>query len=226
MGVFLFYLFFTLFGVVNIVTGIFVENAMAASTSERDVLIKMQMQQQEKHVQDMVNLFSEIDTDGGGQICFAEFERHLNDERAIAYFEAMKLDITDVGTLFQLMDTDHSGSIDIEEFISGCQKLKGESRALDTAVMQYELEDCKKTMNEFVEQNEKQWRLFWSQMAQVGVTAPPGSTTFPKAAPNSWIKAVRSPSLGHSWPLPASRAASRIRRQRLCYGQSPVAWAR
>jgi hypothetical protein len=145
MGVFysylyLFYLFFTLFGIVNVITGIFVESAMQASQGDREILVKSQLATQDKYMKDMLRFFQEIDVDGSGTIGLEEFESNLEDERALAYFEAMKLDISEVKTLFQLMDVDGSGDINVEEFISGCQRLKGETRALDFCMLHYELE--------------------------------------------------------------------------------------
>mmetsp|Transcript_43133 Transcript_43133/g.93978 ORF Transcript_43133/g.93978 Transcript_43133/m.93978 type:complete len:670 (-) Transcript_43133:144-2153(-) len=138
---YLFYVFFTIFGVVNVVTGIFVDSAMEASKSDRSILVKLELQQQEKYLLEMQRLFEEIDVDGSGMIALEEFEKHLNDERALAYFESMKLDISEVGLLFSMIDNDSSGTIDMEEFIAGCQRLKGESRAMDLAIFKCEFEN-------------------------------------------------------------------------------------
>eukprot|EP00411_Alexandrium_monilatum_P108318 CAMPEP_0175792938 /NCGR_PEP_ID=MMETSP0097-20121207/83214_1 /TAXON_ID=311494 /ORGANISM="Alexandrium monilatum, Strain CCMP3105" /LENGTH=406 /DNA_ID=CAMNT_0017104121 /DNA_START=1 /DNA_END=1221 /DNA_ORIENTATION=+ len=137
-ALFLVYLFFTMFGVLNIVTGVFVEAAKEAGQADRDMLIRSQLRYQDKYMRDMMRLFGEIDANGSGKISRGEFHNHLRDERALAYFEALKLDISDANTLFDLLDVDKSGEIDIEEFLSGCQRLKGESRALDLAVLRGE----------------------------------------------------------------------------------------
>ena len=42
-------------------------------------------------------------------------------------------------SLFTLLDFDMSGSIAPEEFLAGCHRLKGEARAQDMALMQYEV---------------------------------------------------------------------------------------
>merc|ERR1712224_970861 len=130
---FVVFIFFMVFAVVNEVTGIFVDSAMQSSLSDREVVINEMLAQKENDILNMQRLFSEIDEDNSGVISFEEFEKRLDDERAIAYFEAMKLDVTDVTMLCTLLDVDNSGCIDIEEFIVGCQRLKGESRSLDIA---------------------------------------------------------------------------------------------
>jgi hypothetical protein len=60
-------------------------------------------------------------------------------ELIIAYFNALKLDVSDAKTLFRLIDYDHSEEIGIDEFLEGCYKLQGESRSLDMKIMQSEV---------------------------------------------------------------------------------------
>jgi len=153
---FLVYLFFTMFGVLNIVTGIFVESAKEAGLADRDMLVRSQMRTQEKYIKDMIRLFQEIDANGSGTISRKEFQWHLTDERALAYFEALKLDISDVSTLFDLLDINKSGRINIEEFLSGCQRLRGESRALDLAVLRTEVLSWMGHFSNFADNVEKQ----------------------------------------------------------------------
>merc|ERR1712232_372123 len=68
-----------------------------------------------------------------------EFESKLGDERVVAYFNAMKLDVSDAVMLFRMLDYDQSDEISIDEFVVGCYKLQGESRSLDMKIMQYEV---------------------------------------------------------------------------------------
>mmetsp|Transcript_126048 Transcript_126048/g.368324 ORF Transcript_126048/g.368324 Transcript_126048/m.368324 type:complete len:675 (-) Transcript_126048:151-2175(-) len=155
-ALFLVYLFFTMFGVLNIVTGIFVETAKEAGSADRDGLVRAQMRHQDRYMSDMIRLFEEIDSNGSGRISREEFHWYLADERALAYFEALKLDISDVSTLFDLLDSNGSGGIDIEEFLSGCQRLRGESRALDLAVLRTEMLSWMGHFSIFAEKVEKQ----------------------------------------------------------------------
>merc|ERR1719487_2084336 len=87
----------------------------------------------------MGSLFCEMDVDGSGCITVDEFERRLQEERVMAYFNAMKLDVSDARTLFSLLDHDNSCEVEIKEFLAGCYKLQGESRSLDMKIMQMEV---------------------------------------------------------------------------------------
>merc|ERR1719356_322959 len=103
----------------------------------------------------MKTIFEEMDTDGTGCLTLQEFERRLDDERVIAYFNALKLDVSDARTLFTLLDYDQSGEIAVDEFLAGCHKLKGESRSLDIAIMQYEIRWLKEAFLGFADFVEK-----------------------------------------------------------------------
>lgn len=145
------YVSFAIFGLVNVFTGIFVDHAMQASTNDREVQIRSQLSEEKHNLKELQRVFQELDCNGSGKLSVEELENHLNDERALAYFQAVKLDVTEVGRLFRLMDMDNSGSIDIEEFIIGCQRLKGESRSLDIKIALLEIENLQRAFERFAE---------------------------------------------------------------------------
>jgi len=136
---FLIFLTFAVLAVVNIVTGIFVESAMQCNQADRDMVVQEELAIKMRYRDRMRCVFDEIDHDGTGRLSLEEFEKKLDDERVIAYFDTLKLDVSDARKLFTLLDYDRSGEIDADEFLNGCQKLKGESRALDLAMLSYEV---------------------------------------------------------------------------------------
>merc|ERR1711920_145800 len=56
-----------------------------------------------------------------------------------AYFSQLGVDSDQVGKLFHLLDSNKSGTIDAEEFMFGCLKLRGEATRVDVAVLHREL---------------------------------------------------------------------------------------
>jgi len=143
------YVSFTVFGLVNVFTGVFVDHAMQASRKDRENQIRNQIQEEDHNLRELQRVFVELDLNMSGKLSLEEFESHLNDERALAYFQAVKLDVTDIGRLFHLLDADGSGGVDIEEFIEGCQRLKGESRSLDIKIALIELEQMRDELHKF-----------------------------------------------------------------------------
>jgi len=148
---FLLFVSFALFAVVNVVTGVFVESAIRTSGKDRNTVIREELQDQSRYLNSMQEVFEEMDADDTGSISLDEFEKHLGDDRVIAYFNTLKLDVSDARTLFRLLDLDCSGSVDIDEFLEGCRRLKGESRHLDIAVMRYELAWMRNSLQQLVQ---------------------------------------------------------------------------
>merc|ERR1712037_800667 len=57
------------------------------------------------------------------------------------------VDVTEVEKLFTLLDDDNSGSIDKDEFMYGCLRLKGEANRLDVAILQREVESMRREIH-------------------------------------------------------------------------------
>lgn len=148
---FLVYISFATFAVVNIVTGVFVENAMSASMGDKEAIIQNQEIEREAFLVQMHELFAEVDSDRSGFITEKEFLQYLNNDRAMAYFHALKLEVDEVRLLFRLLDCDGSGSVEIDEFLMGCRKLSGESRAIDLHILQLEVKWLMYNFAHFVE---------------------------------------------------------------------------
>jgi hypothetical protein len=144
---FLLFICFSIFAVVNIVTGVFVESALQANMKDKDIVVQEELQAKKVYLESMAELFEEMDEDGRGTITVKEFEHKLQDENVIAYFNALKLDVSDARTLFQLLDYDHSDEVGMDEFLDGCYGLQGESRSLDMKIMQYEVQYLKERID-------------------------------------------------------------------------------
>jgi hypothetical protein len=138
--IFLFYTIFSIFAIANIITGIFVDSAMQSSISDHESVIENQKREMEEYVQSIYQVFMDLDLDSSGTIAVREFEQVVKSDKMAAYFHALGLEITDVKSLFALMDRDRTGAIDIEEFLMGCLRLKGEARSLDLAKLSLQTE--------------------------------------------------------------------------------------
>jgi len=152
---FLLFISFAIFAVVNIVTGVFVDCAMSSGATDREIMVHEELESKKSYQEAMREFFEEADEDGTGTIGFEEFKKKLNDEIVIAYFNAFKLDVSDAPMLFTLLDYDQSGEIQIDEFLDGCYKLQGQSRALDMKITQMEvkwLREAVRNVSELLQQ--------------------------------------------------------------------------
>lgn len=134
------YIVFAILAVLNIITGVFVDNAMEIAKTERDFLIQKELEMKEKYISEVRDIFSEIDSDGSGSVTWDEFEGYLEDERVQSYFRAMELDTRDVRRLFDMIDDSGDGEVNVDEFLEGCLRLKGLARSIDANAI---LHECK-----------------------------------------------------------------------------------
>eukprot|EP00434_Breviolum_minutum_P037942 symbB.v1.2.033645.t1/scaffold4209.1/size43054/6 len=117
--------------VLNIVTGVFVDNAAAAAKTQRDYIIEKEREVKETYIRELQNLFWQMDDDESGTLTAEEMQQLVKDPKMAAYFTALGFEPHDCVRLFTLLDTDSSGSVDIEEFLDGCLRLKGFARSID-----------------------------------------------------------------------------------------------
>lgn len=138
---FLLFITFAIFAVLNIVTGVFVDTAMSSNSSgDRQIMMHEALEEKNQYLSTLRSIFEEIDRDGGGTISLAEFEEGFKDDKVMAFFRALKLDVSDTRTFFKLFDKKNEEQITMDEFLQGCYKLHGDSRSLDTKLVQRQLE--------------------------------------------------------------------------------------
>eukprot|EP00747_Dinoflagellata_sp_TGD_P177361 gnl/TRDRNA2_/TRDRNA2_226007_c0_seq1.p1 gnl/TRDRNA2_/TRDRNA2_226007_c0~~gnl/TRDRNA2_/TRDRNA2_226007_c0_seq1.p1 ORF type:complete len:111 (-),score=20.68 gnl/TRDRNA2_/TRDRNA2_226007_c0_seq1:37-369(-) len=102
----------------------------------------------------------------------------MENDKFVAFFEAMDLHTDDAWGLFKLMDQDESLTIEVDEFVEGCLKLKGSSKNLDFSQMVQESRWLRKRLSRFMVYVEQQFALLRSDKSQKiilteGMTAPP-----------------------------------------------------
>lgn len=141
VALFLFYIAFTTLAVLNIITGVFVDNAMENTKTQREFLIQAQMEAREKHLRQLRDIFIAMDDDGDFVLTYQELENSLQDESVRTHFQALDLDPSDMKRLFGLLDEDGSGEVFLEEFLDGCLRLKGGARSIDVHAILWE---CKR----------------------------------------------------------------------------------
>jgi len=136
--VFLVFVFFVNFAVLNVVTGIFCQSAIESAQQDNDEVLEVQLSMKKDYVMKLQELFEDIDQEGDGFVTLAEFEEHLQDKRLAAYFAALDLNVDQAWTLFKLIDREERGAVSIDEFVDGCLRLRGAARGIDLNKMMYE----------------------------------------------------------------------------------------
>lgn len=131
---FCFYVAFTTFAVLNVVTGVFIGNAFKLIEEDSDLAIMEQTESRRRTITDVKNIFRKADTDRSGTISREEFTSHIKDPCVQAYFRQLGLDMEadrNWDGIFDLLDFNNDNEISIDEFVSGCLHVKGAARSLD-----------------------------------------------------------------------------------------------
>jgi len=116
--------------VMNVLLGIFCQCALDTAATDKENVITLQMQEKERFVKTLRSLFNGWDDSGDGVCTIQEFEKHIQDEKTQALLRSLGIEGRDALTLFGLLDTDGSGEIDLEEFVTGCITLRGGAKAV------------------------------------------------------------------------------------------------
>eukprot|EP00434_Breviolum_minutum_P032125 symbB.v1.2.028412.t1/scaffold2968.1/size66330/2 len=139
----LLYIVITVFTVVNVVTGVFCNTAIESAAADKDIAVMKQMRKHAAQVQVLRNVFREIDEKSNKSISMEDLQEAMLAHKLSSFFESMGIATQDVMTLFQIIDSDGSGSIDVDEFVTGCMRLHGPAKSLDVAKMGFENEITK-----------------------------------------------------------------------------------
>merc|ERR1712007_43332 len=137
---FLTFITFAILSLLNVVTAVFVNTAMQRSQNDRELAVQQEIESKDELTAIVQQVFIELDTNHSGALSLEEFEKHVEDEKIMAYLRTRGIDIGQVRNLFALLDVDQTGDVDMDEFVQGVLRLKGGATSMDLAVLTYQVE--------------------------------------------------------------------------------------
>jgi len=129
--VFVFYISFTYLAVLNVVTGVFCQSAIDSAQSDQAMMVQNILDDKQSHLQKINALFNQLGSESTGAITYEMFEEKLKSPAVQQYFQTLGLDVWDAWSFFKLLDQDAGGSVEVEEFLMGCLRLRGHATAID-----------------------------------------------------------------------------------------------
>jgi len=140
----------------NIVAGVFLDNTLQVAQFDRDLMVMEEMRRQEDFMKTLKGLFTAADENGDGKLSREEFKEILKDDWAKSFFVTLGLDMQDTTQLFELLDPNKEDEIDIEDFVQGAMRFKGQARSIDVCAILFKSKELAKTMEglvQFVEEH-------------------------------------------------------------------------
>lgn len=127
---------FTTFGLLNLVVGVIVENTLASAKVNETKMKKKREKDRLRVLNHLREFFEQSDEDGSGTLTIEEVQAAMKDPEAMNKLKLIDLPLEDPNEIFALLDVDQSGELSIDEFISGCMRIKGNAKSKDLLAVQ------------------------------------------------------------------------------------------
>jgi len=124
-SIFVLFQLVTVLAALNIITGIFVNDAVEMARLDSDMKVQQEMEQNRRYLKTLHELFQEIDTKKHGVITLDDFKEQMGREDVIMLFAMLGLEVSDAVSFFSLLDVDGSVELEIDEFVMGCMRFRG-----------------------------------------------------------------------------------------------------
>ncbi|CAJ1379027.1 unnamed protein product [Effrenium voratum] len=134
------YIIFTVLALLNVFTGVFVDNALQNSKKQRQIQIEETIDKKKENLDQIIEFFVATDLDCDGFVSLDEIQNLLADPVMSAYFDMIGFRPGDASMLAALLDRDGSGEITLREFIAGCERMKGQAKGVDVHIVLTEIE--------------------------------------------------------------------------------------
>lgn len=128
---FVLYMGFFLIVVLNTFSSLFVQSVMENQAKDEAGIVDELLVKKDEYVAQLKDLFSQIEDDGDGAITINEFINHANDPKLHAWADHLGIDLTDSKHFFEVLSHNGSLKVDLETFVVGCIKLRGQAKQVD-----------------------------------------------------------------------------------------------
>jgi len=129
-GFWMVFVLVTMLGVLNLIIGLFCENSIKVALETEKEIMKHQDNKRRAQLEALQRAFMRMDPNGNGEITRPVFDKAIvENEEVVAAMTALGLD--EEQDLFDVLDADHSGSLEFKEFFDGIMLImKGQEPAL------------------------------------------------------------------------------------------------
>jgi len=128
---FMIYIAFFLFVVINTLTSLFVELTIAQSEQDTQMAIQLELDKKDMYIKRLQAFYDKMDYNQDGSITYDEFCTHLNDPEVRAFASCLDIEVVDTKQFFCILSNNGTRAVDLETFVVGCIKLRGMAKSMD-----------------------------------------------------------------------------------------------
>jgi len=129
------FIILTIFGLLNILVGIFVQEAEEISKWDDNFVTDVAdfLKKRKKRDKQVLRLFSKLDKTNTGAVSLHDLTESLHNEKVKSKFKELGINVEKVEILLNVIDVDGNGTITRDEFTQGLSHLTGRANATDVA---------------------------------------------------------------------------------------------
>jgi len=134
--IYMLFVAFTQIALINIITGIFVDNAMQSLSPNREQMAIKLEEEEQGFADELKKLCIAVDADHSGFLTKEQFEDGIDKGRIPLLLHLLGLDQDHVQNFFDVLcASSDDNQVDIESFVRGCMRLKGPATSFDVQIL-------------------------------------------------------------------------------------------
>lgn len=132
----------TTWGLMNMVTAVIIEATVGKALHHLENYVKITAAERYDAIKKICDCFFHTGVDTCGQLHRKEFIEALDDKEFVTRLHDVGIDLRQAHTLFDLLDCDQSGALNLNEFTEGVLDARGSGHAMDVLRLKYDLQRC------------------------------------------------------------------------------------
>eukprot|EP00386_Alphamonas_edax_P004496 GDKI01014189.1.p1 GENE.GDKI01014189.1~~GDKI01014189.1.p1 ORF type:complete len:456 (+),score=136.57 GDKI01014189.1:107-1474(+) len=144
----------TTFGILNVIVGVFVEQTFEIAKTDAEEMLKAKLEEAKQASEDILQIFTEADQDGSGELSPEEFDAMKNNPVVTEKLTLMDIDEKELNDLYNILkQNSKDGNIKAKAFTEGLTRMKQGVQAIDMLQLHY---SHQRLLNEMVELEKQQ----------------------------------------------------------------------
>jgi Ca2+-binding EF-hand superfamily protein len=154
---FLLYVGFFNFCIMNIVSSLFFQAMLSSVASDQQEIIREEMERKHEYASRLQQFFHALDDDSSGHITYEEFCSRASDPFIEAWANSLEIEVADITEFFAVLSDHGRLNVDVTRFVEGCIKLKGNARNVDLMDL---ISGFKRFMSESLNRHDMSQQMF------------------------------------------------------------------